>query len=145
MHLAQLEKEVTDETMWRKILWPFGSRISSYSSFEEARSVLIWRAQSCFVDSIADEAHNRLDMPGRIQRGSTAEQATWLSQHNQLQGHAAFGTLMVRHKVLRSGHHPETQEAVVKLCDTIEACPHSLLHLASRDLLNESLFEISWR
>ena len=144
MQLAQLEKEVTRK-QWLEIFWPFSSRVSSYSSFEEARSVLIWRAQACFVNSIADEANNSLDMPGRIQRGPTAAQATWLSQNNQLQGHAAFGTLMVRQKILCSGHHPETQEAVVKLCDTIEACPHSLLHLASRDLLNESLFENSRR
>ena len=140
MHLAQLEKQVTEKT-WLEVLWPFGCKISSYSSFEEVRSVLIWRAQSCFVDSIADEVNRRVFVPGLIRNGRTTAQLEWLSRRNPLRGHAAWGTVMVRRQVLCNGHHPETQQAVSRLCNTITALPDSLLHVASRNLLDSNLFD----
>ena len=141
MHLAQLEKQVTRST-WLEILWPFGCKISSYSSFEEARTVLVWRAQLCFANSIAEEVRWRFFVPNGIRNGQTAAQLEWLSRRHPLQGHAASGTLMVRRTSVRSGHHPDTQEPVRRLCSTIEILPESLLHLASGNLLDTELFDV---
>lgn len=115
----------------------FDCRLGHYSSWEEARSLLLWRAYDCSVNGISDAVYQIKNSGNEIQNVDVRRKLRWAADngHLPLPRHQAYGTLLARVKRVREGFNPKQQIAVKTLRGTIEPVDGPVLELARQDAL----------
>jgi len=124
-----LQKIISDLTT---ISPHFDCRIGAYSSWEEAQSLLMWRAYDCGVNGVSDavyHSHGTLETnetkrsfcAGIMTKGVRSK-LKWLHDNNKLPlpEHQRHGTLFVKYKKVKEGYNPKTEQKVVSLRSGIE-------------------------
>jgi len=117
------------------VLPHFDCRLGHYSSWEEARALLLWRAYDCSVNGISDAVLHAPGSDKAVRALGTREKVAWLwrNGHLPLPRHQAYGTLLVRVKRVLEGHNPKLGTSVKTLRGTIERLDGPLLELARTD------------
>lgn len=117
----------------------FDCRAASWESWEEAQSLLIWRAYDCSVNGVSDAVHHLKGMPSRneVQRKGRRDKVEWLWRQGllPLPRHQAYGTVLARAKRVVDGHNPKTDTVVRTLRGVIEPVPGPVLELVRADRL----------
>lgn len=121
-----------------ELLPHFDCRLGHYGSWEEARALLMWRANDCSVNGISDAVYQAPGSGKQIQSKGKVEKLQWLCEHGRLPlpRHQAYGTVFVRVKRIVEGHNPKLGTDVQSLRGTIEQVDGPVLEL----LRTESLF-----
>mmetsp|Transcript_38613 Transcript_38613/g.75967 ORF Transcript_38613/g.75967 Transcript_38613/m.75967 type:complete len:376 (+) Transcript_38613:67-1194(+) len=85
----------------------FDCRLGHYKSWEEAQSLLMWRAYDCSVNGVSDAVYHS-EGGKKITSKNTKQKLLWLDQHGHLPlpPHQAYGTLMAKVKRLKEGFNP---------------------------------------
>merc|ERR1712099_212304 len=96
------------------ILPHFDCRLAQYKSWEEARSLLMWRAYDCSVNGVSDAVYHTKGSGRLIQSKGKREKIEWLWKEGKLPlpRHQAYGTLLVKVKRQVAGYNPKTNETV---------------------------------
>uniref|UniRef100_A0A7S4KI77 tRNAHis guanylyltransferase catalytic domain-containing protein n=1 Tax=Paramoeba aestuarina TaxID=180227 RepID=A0A7S4KI77_9EUKA len=116
------------------LLARFDCRLGIYDTFEEALSLVLWRAYDCGINGIADACHHQR---GKIEGAKQAvgksnrEKLLFLHKHNllPLADHQAYGSFYVRVKRVRELEDPRTNEKVVRLRGVVEKVDGGVLNL----------------
>jgi len=93
-----------------EILPHFDCRIAAWDSWEEAKSLLLWRAYDCTVNGVSDAVHQIKGAgKGVMQRGKR-EKVEWLWKNGSLPlpSHQAYGSTIVKVKRVVEGKNPKT-------------------------------------
>jgi tRNA(His) 5'-end guanylyltransferase len=122
------------------LLATFDCRLGIYNTFEEAISLVLWRAYDCGINGIADACHHqRGKIPGAKQAVGAPNRGKldFLHQHKllPLADHQAYGSFFVRVKRLRECEDPRSKEKVLRLRSSIEKVEGSVLNLFQEDNL----------
>ena len=120
-----------------QLLPHFDCRVGSFSSWEEARSLLLWRAYDCSVNGVSDAVYHTPGSGKAIQNLGKREKIGWLYAHGHLPlpRHQAYGTVIVKVKRKVDGHNPKTGTTVATLRGVYEQVDGPVLELARRDAL----------
>mmetsp|Transcript_56631 Transcript_56631/g.184212 ORF Transcript_56631/g.184212 Transcript_56631/m.184212 type:complete len:186 (+) Transcript_56631:518-1075(+) len=115
----------------------FDCRLGHYESWDEARSLLLWRAYDCSVNGMSDAVYHTPGSGKLIQGKGKVEKLEWLWKYEllPLPGHQAYGTVLVKTKRMVEGFNPQTQEKVKTLRGVIELVDGPVLELARTDRL----------
>jgi tRNA(His) 5'-end guanylyltransferase len=113
------------------ILPHFDCRLGSYTSWEEARGLLLWRVYDCSVNGVSDAVYHMKDSGKEIQGLGKREKIEWLWAQNRLPlpRHQAYGTVLVRVKRVIEGHNPKLNSTVQTLRSVIEQVDGPVLEL----------------
>ena len=133
MHLsAQCLKAGVGLEGLAQVLPHFDCRVASYSSWEEARSLLLWRANDCAVNGVSDAVYHIKGSGKAIQALGRREKAAWLWEngHLPLPRHQAYGSVLVKVRRVVTGHNPKAGTEVRKLRSAIEHIDGAVLELA---------------
>jgi len=116
----------------------FDCRMGQYSSWEEARGLLMWRAYDCSVNGVSDAVFQIKGSGKGIQGKGKLEKVTWLWQEGRLPlpRHQAYGSVYVKVKRIKDAFNPKTETAVQTLRGAIEHRDGPVLEL----MRNEELF-----
>jgi tRNA(His) 5'-end guanylyltransferase len=119
------------------ILPHFDCRLGQYKSWEEARSLLMWRAYDCSVNGVSDAVYHTKGSPKEIQGKDKLAKVEWLSKQGllPLPRHQAYGTVLVRVKRLKEGHNPQCGTITTSLRSVIEHVNGPVLELLRSDAL----------
>jgi len=122
-----------DETF----LASFDCRLGSYATFEEAMSLILWRAADCGVNGVSDAVHkSKGTIPGakKIVEKGTDEKLKWLAENKllPLEQHQAYGSYFVKTKRRHEGLNPKTNQIAVTCRGVVEELPGSVLNLAAK-------------
>lgn len=98
-----------------RVLPHFDCRLGRYDSWDEARSLLMWRAYDCSVNGVSDAVYHTKGSGKEIMTKGKEAKAEWLWQRGllPLPRHQAYGHLLVRLKKDVQGYNPKTAESVV--------------------------------
>jgi tRNA(His) 5'-end guanylyltransferase len=110
------EKNIPIENL-TQIAPHFDCRIAYYDSWEEAQSLLLWRAYDCSVNGISDAVYQTKKCPKEIRISGKREKLNWLYKNGYLplHTHQAYGTCYVRVKRLKTGFNPKLNKTVISL------------------------------
>merc|ERR1712187_482513 len=119
------------------ILPHFDCRVGSYSSWEEAQALLMWRAYDCSVNGVSDAVYQTPGSGQKIQSLGRQEKVAWLWEQGllPLPRHQAYGTVLVRVKRITQGLNPKLGKAVSTLRGKIEKVDGPVLELVRTDTL----------
>merc|ERR1712224_1093105 len=119
------------------ILPHFDCRMGHYSSWEEARALLMWRAYDCSVNGVSDAVYHTKCGGKQAVNGHTREKLDWLRQRDllPLPRHQAYGTVLVKVKRVVQGHNPKLGTTVSTLRSAIEQVDGPVLELFRTDSL----------
>ena len=101
-----------------KILPHFDCRLGYYNSWEEAKSLLLWRAYDCSVNGISDAVHQSNDGK-KIVKENTFNKIKWLYENSYnkinislLPRHQAYGTLYRKTKrvIIQLNRNPKRED-----------------------------------
>eukprot|EP00929_Paragymnodinium_shiwhaense_P015759 TRINITY_DN123864_c0_g1_i1.p1 TRINITY_DN123864_c0_g1~~TRINITY_DN123864_c0_g1_i1.p1 ORF type:complete len:362 (-),score=65.12 TRINITY_DN123864_c0_g1_i1:273-1358(-) len=119
------------------LLSHFDCRLGHYSTWEEARSVLLWRAYDCSVNGVSDAVFHASHLQGRkaVVAQYTSSKLKWLSENNMLPlpAHQARGGYFVKVRRRIEGYNPVKKEAVYTLRSRVELVDVPVLELARKD------------
>eukprot|EP00325_Prymnesiales_sp_UTEX-LB-985_P006977 CAMPEP_0174710474 /NCGR_PEP_ID=MMETSP1094-20130205/12100_1 /TAXON_ID=156173 /ORGANISM="Chrysochromulina brevifilum, Strain UTEX LB 985" /LENGTH=352 /DNA_ID=CAMNT_0015909287 /DNA_START=17 /DNA_END=1075 /DNA_ORIENTATION=- len=120
-----------------QVLPHFDCRMGSYASWEEARSLLLWRAYDCSVNGVSDAVYHIKGSGKAVQGLGQREKVTWLWEHSHLPlpRHQAYGTLLVKVRRTVVGHNPKTGTTATTLRGNIERVDGPVLELARTEAL----------
>ncbi len=78
----------------------FDCRLAVYDSWEDARALLMWRANDCSVNGVSDAVHHTPGSGSAVKKLATSPKLEWLWKNNHLPlpPHQAYGTLCMRAK-----------------------------------------------
>lgn len=117
----------------------FDCRAASWESWEEAQSLLLWRAYDCSVNSVSDAVYHTKGVPNRngVQKKGRRDKVEWLWERKllPLPRHQAYGTVLARAKRVVEGHNPKTDAVVRTLRGVVEPVPGPVLELVRADRL----------
>jgi len=121
------------------ILPHFDCRLGHYASWEEARSLLMWRAYDCSVNGVSDAVYHTKGSGKAIQSLGKREKVEWLWKQGllPLPRHQAYGTLLGKVRRMIQGYNPKTQETVNSLRSVIEHVDAPVLESMRNDALLE--------
>lgn len=115
------------------ILPHFDCRLGQYSSWEEARSLLIWRAYDCSVNGVSDAVYHSKGTSDRKEamKLGRKEKTAWLWKNGflPLPRHQAYGSVFVKVKRAVDGHNPKLGTTVKTLRGVIERVDGPILEL----------------
>ena len=98
--------------------------MASYDSFEEAQSLLLWRAYDCSVNGVSDAVHNSGNFEGKkdIMKQGMHTKLEWLQENGKLPlpKHQAFRTYFTRARRVKQGYNPMKKETVKSLRNVTE-------------------------
>ena len=124
------------------VLPHFDCRMGSWSSWEEARALLMWRAYDCSVNGVSDAVHHS-NIDGKKERQAAMslgkrEKIEWLHRHSMLPlpSHQAYGTVIA--KVKRRIESCDPREPTVKkmaLRSRLEPVDGPVLELFRQDAI----------
>lgn len=119
------------------ILPHFDCRLGHYSSWEEARALLMWRAHDCSVNGVSDAVYHIKGSGKEVMALGKLQKVEWLWKHDRLPlpTHQAYGTTFVRVKRVVEGHNPKLGTMVSSLRSVIEHVPGPVLELMRTDAL----------
>ena len=125
-----------------RILPHFDCRMGSWYSWEEARSLLLWRAYDCSVNGVSDAVHHSSHAGKKKAIGlGKREKLQWLFERDMLPlpRHQAYGTVLARVKRRHEGRDPrpemEGKAPTLTLRSRIEPVDGPVLELARQDAL----------
>merc|ERR1712070_354263 len=80
------------------ILPHFDCRLGQYTSWEEARALLMWRAYDCSVNGVSDAVYQIKGASKHVMGLGKREKIEWLWKEGRLPlpRHQAYGTVLVR-------------------------------------------------
>lgn len=119
----------------------FDCRLGSFSTMEEAMSLVLWRAADCGVNGVSDAVYkSKLPSAKSTTRLGTSDKLQWLAENGllPLQPHQAYGSYFVKVRRMHEGFNPKTGETTQSLRSTVEEVPGNLLRLAAQ----RSLFPV---
>jgi len=120
-----------------QVLPHFDCRVGSFASWEEARSLLLWRAYDCSVNGVSDAVYHIPGSGKAVQSLGKREKVAWLHAHGHLPlpRHQAYGTVLAKVRRRVEGHNPKTGATVTTLRSVIERVDGPVLELARTDAL----------
>merc|ERR1712176_1381515 len=120
-----------------KVLPHFDCRLGSYKSWEEARSLLMWRAYDCSGNGGSDAVYHTKGSGKAVMSLGKVEKVKWLCENGllPLPRHQAYGTVLAKVKRAVQGYNPKTNETVTTLRGVIERVDGPVLELARNDAL----------
>lgn len=126
------------------ILPHFDCRLGQYSSWEEARALLIWRAYDCSVNGISDAVYQVKGVGKQVMALDKRAKVEWLWKQGRLPlpRHQAYGTVFVRVKRTVEGFNPKLGKSVKTLRGVIEHVDGPLFELLRGDMLFPSNDEL---
>jgi len=132
----ECQKKGTNLDELLHVLPHFDCRMGTYSSWEEAQALLIWRAHDCSVNGVSDAVYQ---LPGtkHIMSQGTLGKIKWLWEQGKLPlpRHQAYGTILTRVKRLVKGYNPKFSIHVTSLRNVIEQVNGPVLELVRTDSL----------
>lgn len=119
------------------ILPHFDCRLGHYTSWEEARGLLLWRAYDCSVNGVSDAVYHTKGSGQQVQAFGRREKVEWLWRQGMLPlpRHQAYGTVLVRVKRMIEGHNPKLDTIVNTLRSVIVQVDGPVLELVRSDTL----------
>lgn len=104
------------------ILPHFDCRLGHYGSWEEARSLLLWRAYDCSVNGVSDAVYQIKGSGKQVQGADKKTKVEWLWKQGRLPlpQHQAYGTVLVKVRRIHEGYNPKLCVAVQTLRGAIE-------------------------
>jgi len=120
-----------------QVLPHFDCRVGSFASWEEAQSLLLWRAYDCSVNGVSDAVYHIPGAGKDVQCLGKREKISWLHAHGHLPlpRHQAYGTVLAKVRRRVDGHNPKTGATVATLRGFIERVDGPVLELARTDTL----------
>ena len=120
-----------------QVLPHFDCRVGSFASWDEAQSLLLWRAYDCSVNRVGDAVYQVPGSGKAVQSLGKREKVAWLHAqgHLPLPRHQAYGTVLAKVRRRVDGHNPKTGAAVSTLRSVIERVDGPVLELARTDAL----------
>ena len=120
-----------------QVLPHFDCRVGAFDSWEEAQSLLMWRAYDCSVNGVSDAVYHIQGSGKAVQALGKREKVGWLHAqgHLPLPRHQAYGTVLARVRRKVDGHNPKTGATVSTLRGVIERVDGPVLELARTDTL----------
>merc|ERR1719210_433694 len=81
----------------QQVLPHFDCRLGHYSSWEEARGLLLWRAYDCSVNGVSDAVYHIKGSGKQVQGSGKKSKVEWLWKQGKLPRpkHQAYGTVLV--------------------------------------------------
>jgi len=116
----------------------FDCRLGHYSSWEEARAVLLWRAYDCSVNGLSDAVyHAGHEGSKKVVHQPMQVKLLWLAENKMLPlpPCQAKGSYLVRVRRRVEGYNPQKKETVVSLRSRVELLDFPVLDLARRDAM----------
>lgn len=103
------------------MLATFDCRIGSFSSFEEAIGLVLWRAYDCGVNGVSDRVHQ---LKGTFKDNASAEERSRVSRQGTLAkidylrrlgllplpDHQAYGSFFCKSWIMKPGFNPKTKQ-----------------------------------
>merc|ERR1712060_529905 len=91
----------------------FDCRLGHYSSWEEARALLLWRTYDCSVNGVSDAVYQTHRAGKKIMGGATPAKLQWLAENGllPLPAHQARGAYFVRVRRAIDGVNPKTGDS----------------------------------
>lgn len=128
----QLICEAKGLPMEERLLATFDCRLGHYGTLDEALSLLLWRAQDCGVNGVADAVHHcrgMLEGAKQATEQGTGDKLKWLAEKGRLPllQHQAHGSFFVKVKRRKAGMNPKMGETTMTLRGCIEEVPGNLL------------------
>merc|ERR1712187_551816 len=119
------------------ILPHFDCRVGSYSSWEEAQALLMWRAYDCSVNGVSDAVYQTPGSGQKVQSLGRQEKVAWLFEKGllPLPRHQAYGTVLVRVRRIKEGYNPKLDKTFESLRAVIEQVDGPVLELVRTDSL----------
>lgn len=120
-----------------EVLPHFDCRLGHYTSWEEARGLLLWRAYDCSVNGVSDAVYQIKGSGKEVQGLGKLQKVEWLWRQGRLPlpRHQAYGTVLVKVKRSIEGHNPKLGTSVRALRGVIERVDGPVLELACKDAL----------
>jgi len=114
------------------VLPHFDCRLGHYSSWEEARGLLLWRAYDCSVNGVSDAVYQIKGSGKQVQALPMIAKVEWLWQQGKLPlpRHQAYGTVLVKVRRVIDGFNPKLGVAVKTLRGAIETLDGPVLERA---------------
>jgi len=115
-----------------QVLPHFDCRVGSFASWEEARSLLLWRAYDCSVNGVSDAVYHIPGSGKAVQGLGKVGKVGWLHAHGHLPlpRHQAYGTVLAKVRRRVDGHNPKTGATAPTLRGVIERVDGPVLELA---------------
>lgn len=118
--------------MEERLLATFDCRLGHYGTLDEALSLILWRAQDCGVNGVADAVHHSRGMLEGAKQAmdqGTGDKLKWLAEKGRLPllQHQAHGSFFVKVKRRKAGVNPKIGETTMTLRGCIEEVPGNLL------------------
>jgi tRNA(His) 5'-end guanylyltransferase len=123
-----------------QLLAKFDCRLGCYDTFEEAMSLILWRAYDCGVNGVSDACyHQRGKIAGvkQVLGQPTIQKLNFLKENGilPLPHHQEYGSYFVRVRRIKELTDPRTNQKVLRLRSQTEKVEGCVLHLAKRDQL----------
>eukprot|EP00933_Yihiella_yeosuensis_P008534 TRINITY_DN114032_c0_g1_i1.p1 TRINITY_DN114032_c0_g1~~TRINITY_DN114032_c0_g1_i1.p1 ORF type:complete len:359 (-),score=54.36 TRINITY_DN114032_c0_g1_i1:167-1243(-) len=117
------------------ILSHFDCRLGHFSSWEEARAILLWRAYDCSVNGVSDCVHHAKGSGQKVTAMDTKSKLLWLYNQNllPLPNHQACGSYYVKVRRVIQGTNPKTGEVVSSSRSKTEKLEGHVLQLAREE------------
>jgi len=119
------------------ILSHFDCRLGHYSSWDEAISILLWRAYDCSINGVSDAVYHTRAAGKQVMGAPTGEKLRWLHENGRLplSPHQAHGSYFVRVRRVIEGFNPKTQTTVMSLRGRVEKVDAHVLEMARKDAM----------
>merc|ERR1712032_468941 len=121
-----------------EVLPHFDCRLGHFASWDEARSLLMWRAYDCSVNGVSDAVHHSRFEGKRHAMGlGKREKVAWLFDRGllPLPRHQAYGSLFAKRKREVDGFNPKTGEHSKTFRGVIEHVEGPVLELLRTHVL----------
>lgn len=121
----------------QEVLPHFDCRLGHYSSWEEARALLLWRAADCSVNGISDAVYQVKGSGRKVQELNKRDKLEWLWKQGllPLPRHQAYGTVLAKVRRACEGYNPKTETTTKTTRGVIEHVDGPVLELARQGAL----------
>ena len=111
------------------VLPHFDCRLGHFASWNEASSLLLWRAYDCSVNGVSDAVCHNTKSNSTVRQQSTRDKLEWLHSQSKLPlpAHQAYGALFVRTQRCVKGFDPKRGVETEAMRSVLEQIPGPVL------------------